>query len=208
MDAVNRLRALRIEWWKGLTPPTYYTFSPQTGELLERGVCDPSQLEPGVWLWPAHSVADAPSPTMPGSVCVWNGDTWRNQRDRRGEIVYAEGEFREIRAIGAHKALTLVIHDAQYVMAPNNDDAARIRMWVNDDIIEFEDDPALVARRALAEWEKLGEVIRPVEADIETIAERDAREAAAREAAIAEAEAIDAAAALVVEGPRIEETDL
>lgn len=203
MDAVNELRSRQTPWWAGASPPSYYSYSPATGEFLEQGLCDPSPLEPGVWLWPGHSVAAAPPAVGEGRINVWDGSVWLDCHDRRGEIVYTLGEFRAISTIGQHEDLELVVHDAQYVVPDNDEDAARIRMWVNDDIIEFEDDPNLVARQVLAQWEARGETIRPVDDATETADERAARETAEREAA--EQAAIDEEAARVVEGRNIEE---
>lgn len=209
-NAVERLRAKETNWWEGETPPRYYTFSPATGEYLESGNCDPSPLEPGVWLWPGSSTsASIPDRCPAGYDLVLRHDSstgndfWAVVRDRRGEVVYVDGEFRVITTHGDHPELKIEVHDAQYVVPLNDDPLGKIRMWVNDDVIEFYDDPSLVARRVLAAWEAKGETIRPVDDTTETVAERDEREAAQLEA---DAAAAEARAQAAVEG-RNEETD-
>ncbi len=191
-------------WWTGETPPRFYGFDPDTGEYLCAGDCDPSPLEPGVWLDPGHSTRVAPpehaaDPKTVGYVHRWADGEWELVRDRRGEWVYVNGQFRTITTLGAHPEMQIVVHDAQYLLDPSaaEDDIATIRMWVNDDVIEFRDDPNLPARVVLAAWEAMGETIRPVDVDIETVEERDAREAA---------EQADIEARTVVEGAPTEET--
>lgn len=190
-------------WWTGQRPPRFYSYHPETFEYLGAGECDPSPLEEGIWLQPGHSTLEAiPDRCPAGYSLVHEVDgNWRPWRDRRGEVVYDGGEFRTISTLGEHPGLKLEVHDAQYMLDDLTDDEpGRIRMWVNDDVIEFVDAPHSIQRQVLAQWEALGETIRPADADIETVAERDEREAA-------EQAEIDAAAAAVVEGkPQSEET--
>lgn len=197
MDAVLRLAAKRSNWWESVEPPRYHTYAPTTREYLESGDCDPSQLEPGVWLWPGSSTDIEPPNVPAGHAAVLREDGgnpfWAVVRDRRGEVVYVDGGFQSITTLGEHLDLQLVVHDAQYALPDTDEDAARIRMWVNADVIEFEDSPSILARQVLARWEAHGETIRPVDVDIETVAERDAR--------------LDAAAAAMVEGTETEEPD-
>lgn len=178
-------------WWTGQRPPRFYSYHPETFEYLGAGDCDPSPLEEGVWLQPGHSThLSPPAANTSGLTLVFDPEhrSWHTETDRRGEVVYDGGEFRAIATLGEHASLKLEVHDAQYLLDEGDaGQLTRIRMWVNDDIIEFFDDPSTIQRRVLAEWEKLGEVIRPVDFDesqLETEAEMVARFDAEAAAAI------------------------
>lgn len=165
-NAVERLREQAENWWDGETPPRYYSYLPTTGEFVESGNCDPSQPEPGVWLIPGSStLSPVPSSCPAGCTLVYNDEvrSWTPIADRRGEVVYVDGEFRAIADLGKHPELFIKVHDAQYIMPDNDDIVGKIRMWINDDVIEFYDDPNLIQRKVLAAWEAKGETIRPVE---------------------------------------------
>ncbi len=149
-------------WWTGKTPPTFYSFDPDTKEYRSSGLCDPSPLEEGMWLYPVSSAHVAPPDVEEGYVPVWNGKSWEPVRDRRGHLVFAEGEFRHIATLGEHPELTLDVHDAQYLPG------GMIRMWDNDAAIDIPDDPKHPARQIVAAWEELGETIRPAEAPVPT----------------------------------------
>lgn len=160
-----------MNWWTNKTPPRYHSFSPATGEYLESGDCDPSPLEPGVWLTPGHATREMPPTLATGLAAVWTGSKWVATVDRRGEVRWLDGEFVVIKDIGDPAVWGLpdmVVHDAQYILADDQmfaEGVARIRMWVNEDVIEFDDRPQTIARRVLAAWEAKGETIRPIDFD-------------------------------------------
>ena len=56
--------------------PTIYHYHPVTGQYLGSGQADPSPLEPGVWLYPAHCTLTAPPDEQAGHVRAWNGSQW------------------------------------------------------------------------------------------------------------------------------------
>lgn len=157
-------------WWLGETPPPYWSYHNETGELLASGKQDPSPLEPGVWLLPGSSTTVQPMPTREGHIACWRGGAWQEIEDHRGEIVWLDGEFRTVTSLGSLESLglqPLQVHDAEYYLPEGATDpnGAMIHMWVNDDEIGFDDDPNLVARRVLAAWEAKGETIRPLAFD-------------------------------------------
>ena len=51
-----------------------YHYHPETGEYLGDGLADPSPLEPGKYLIPAHATTAAPPTAMSGKVRVWRGE--------------------------------------------------------------------------------------------------------------------------------------
>ena len=53
-----------------------YHYHPVTGEYLGEGVADPSPLEPGKYLIPAHATTAAPPTAMSGKVRRFNGAAW------------------------------------------------------------------------------------------------------------------------------------
>lgn len=79
-------------WWEqeGVYVPPVCHVSPLTGEFLGMGVADPSPLEPGVWLMPAHTYqGDAPI-VFPGCAAV-RGESdgiWHQVPDYRKRTVY------------------------------------------------------------------------------------------------------------------------
>lgn len=157
-------------WWEGETAPTFYTFNPADMTLVASGLCDPSQLEPGVWIVPGHSTLVAPpSDAVPAKhAYVWSGEQWQATPDHRGEVRYFNGEFHRIISVGDPVAdlgiPDMQVHDAQYLpLDGSTSDDARIRMWINDDVIDFDDVPTSVPRRVLAAWEAKGETIRAVD---------------------------------------------
>jgi len=60
-------------------------YHPITGELIGPGVADHSPLEPDTYLIPAHATTTAPPDGMDGHVRVWDGATWAQVLDHRGE---------------------------------------------------------------------------------------------------------------------------
>ncbi|MCH9270161.1 tail fiber assembly protein [Pantoea ananatis] len=64
---------------------TVYSFDPATGEYT--GAAD-EYLAQGVGI-PAHSTDVAPPQSASGKACVFQGGSWQQVADRRGEIVYS-----------------------------------------------------------------------------------------------------------------------
>jgi hypothetical protein len=56
-----------------------YHYHPETGLYLGQGVADPSPLEPGVWLIPAHATSTEPPAVEDGEQTVWLDDAWTVQ---------------------------------------------------------------------------------------------------------------------------------
>lgn len=158
-------------WWADKTPPRFHSYHPVTGEYLESGDCDPSPLEPGVWLDPGHSTRETPPTLGVKLAAVWSGSKWVATDDHRGEVRWLDGAFVVIKDLGTPIKWGLpdmVVHDAQYVLDDDqlfSEGRSRIRMWVNDDVIEFDDNPQALARQVLAAWEAKGETIRPIDFD-------------------------------------------
>jgi hypothetical protein len=95
VDESQELPAIELpigRWWEqdGVYVPTVCHVSPLTGEFLGMGVADPSPLEPGVWLLPAHTFeGDAPI-VFPGCAAV-RGESdgiWHQVPDYRKRTVY------------------------------------------------------------------------------------------------------------------------
>lgn len=80
-------------WWQleGVEAPVVCNVSPSTGEFIGIGLADPSPLEPGVWLIPAHSYQVSPPETDAGfaAVAMLNGAMWKQIPDHRGTTVYS-----------------------------------------------------------------------------------------------------------------------
>lgn len=155
-------------WWLNETPPTYYQTN-LDGEYVGEGLADPSPLEPGEWLLPGGATWKKPPRLKANQAAVFDGSKWKAVPDHRGEVRWYKGEFMVVSSLGKPPVPAPVVHDAQYIL-PDNDDpgGARIRMWIDEDVIEFEDNPDLLPRQVLAAWEAHGETIRPVdEPDLE-----------------------------------------
>jgi hypothetical protein len=56
-----------------------YHYHPETGALLGEGTADPSPLEPGKWLVPAHATAIEPLRTNATEQAVWVNNNWQVQ---------------------------------------------------------------------------------------------------------------------------------
>jgi len=157
-----------MPWWTDRPAPPYYSYDPVTFEHVGGGLCDPSPLEPDVWLVPGHATRTTAPSTGDKTVALFDitDGRWRIEADHRGEVRWLNGGFVTIKVIGDPLKWGLPemqVHDAQYLMPDNDEDQARIRMWINDDIHEFDDDPSYIGRQVLAAWEAKGETIRPVE---------------------------------------------
>jgi hypothetical protein len=59
------------------TPPIIYNYDPANGHFLNTGKADPSPLEPGVWLVPAHATTATPPQGVPAEKLRWDGTAWR-----------------------------------------------------------------------------------------------------------------------------------
>lgn len=59
-----------------MTAPRIFHYDPLTGAYLGFGYADPSPLEPGTWLLPAHCTETVPPTPGPGQIAVWANDSW------------------------------------------------------------------------------------------------------------------------------------
>lgn len=193
-----------INWWAGKTAPLYYQSAKGSGEYLGSAPADPSPMEPGVWLLPADAVWDAPPTLEEHQAAIYRNGGWEVVPDYRGEVRYRKGDFVEIVSLGEPEDPPMVVHDAWWVLPEGSldRDGARLAMAINDDVIEFRDEPHLMARRVLAGWEAQGGEIKAVEYDADAyksdapVADPEA-EKASRAAVDA---AIDARVRLMLEG--------
>lgn len=62
-----------------MAAPIIYNYHPATGEYIGQSQADPSPLEPGVWLYPAHSTTIAPPTVADGYRAVWDGEGWQTE---------------------------------------------------------------------------------------------------------------------------------
>lgn len=156
-----------VEWWTGKVAPLVYHMTVDTKEFINSSPADPSPMEPGVWLLPGHATWIKPPDTDEHEAVVFKDDKWRKVPDYRGEVRYHNGDFVQIITLGEPLDPPMVVKDAEFFLPDGNmdRDGAMIRMWINDDVIEFRDDPELMARRVLAGWEAQGETIRSVSYD-------------------------------------------
>lgn len=80
------------DWWKkpGVTPPAICHLNSKTREFWGLGVADPSPLEPGIWLIPAHSTLIPPPENQEGKVAICTPDnlSWVYEWDFRGKTLY------------------------------------------------------------------------------------------------------------------------
>jgi hypothetical protein len=56
-----------------------YHYHPETGALLGEGTADPSPLEPGKWLIPAHATTATPPTAQDGEQALWTNGAWQVQ---------------------------------------------------------------------------------------------------------------------------------
>jgi hypothetical protein len=56
-----------------------YHYHPESGALLGEGTADPSPLEPGKWLIPAHATTATPPTAQDGKQTLWVNGTWQVQ---------------------------------------------------------------------------------------------------------------------------------
>lgn len=191
-------------WWAGEIAPLYYQSAKGSGEYLGSAPADPSPMEPGVWLLPADALWDAPPALAEHQAAVYRNGGWEIVPDYRGEVRYRKGDFVEVVSLGEPADPPMVVHDAWWVLPEGNADldGARLAMAINDDVIEFNDAPHLMARRVLAGWEAQGGQIRPIAFDADTYEPDvlvDDPEAAAASRAAVDA-AIDERVRLMLEG--------
>lgn len=82
-----------LPWWQqpGVEPPLMCNVHRGTGEFLCVTQADPSPLEPGVWLFPAHSYQIDPPELEAGTAALINRDSngWEVVTDHRGATVYS-----------------------------------------------------------------------------------------------------------------------
>lgn len=93
-------------WWElpGVEAPRVCNVHRGTGEYISVGEADPSPLEPGVWVLPAHCYQLDPPVLEPGFAALLNRDStdWVLVTDHRGATVYSTetGEPRQWLALG------------------------------------------------------------------------------------------------------------
>lgn len=63
--------------------PAIYHYDPMTGLFLGAAKADPSPLEPGVWLVPAHATLTPPPDGVASSDLRWDGAAWQGD----GEVI-------------------------------------------------------------------------------------------------------------------------
>ncbi|MCE0916885.1 tail fiber assembly protein [Pseudomonas sp. NMI760_13] len=96
--AVQSYLAATTTWWQqaGVVAPLVCNVDPASGEFLGACAADPSPLEPGVWLIPAHSYRIQPPELKTGfaAIATQDGKHWDQVVDHRGATVYrtADGE--------------------------------------------------------------------------------------------------------------------
>lgn len=56
-----------------------FHYHPETGALLGEGAADPSPLEPGEWLVPAHATTATPPTAQDDEQTLWVNGTWQIQ---------------------------------------------------------------------------------------------------------------------------------
>ena len=56
-----------------------FHYHPETGALLGEGTADPSPLEPGKWLIPAHATTATPPTAQDGEQALWINGAWQVQ---------------------------------------------------------------------------------------------------------------------------------
>ncbi|MFP3850519.1 tail fiber assembly protein [Pseudomonas sp. W5-01] len=119
-------------WWEqdGVFAPTVCHVSPLTGEFMGMGVADPSPLEPGVWLMPAHTYQGEAPIVFPGCAAVRGGadGMWHQVPDYRGKTVYDK----DTRAASKHQELG-ELPELFTLSAPSSDfDVWQGGQWVLD----------------------------------------------------------------------------
>ena len=78
-----------------------WNFDQLTGELISKGTADPDQLDPGNWLYPAHSTTVMPPAAVAGYARVYQGGAWTLVEDHRGEVWWTvDGRRVEITDLG------------------------------------------------------------------------------------------------------------
>jgi hypothetical protein len=61
-----------------------YSYDERTGEYIGTVNCQPSRLEPGVYLTPGHATRVPPPSREINQAVVWNGSGWEIKADYRG----------------------------------------------------------------------------------------------------------------------------
>lgn len=71
---------------------TIHHFAASTGEYLSTGEADPSPLEPGVFLLPAHATTLTPPKARKGMAVVFADGKWQQVEDHRGETIFSTAD--------------------------------------------------------------------------------------------------------------------
>jgi len=77
-----------------------YGFDSNTKEFTGVSTADRSPLEPGVYLYPAHTTTAPPPKTGKNEAAVWGGDDWQVVDDWRGEAGWVNGEWFTVKDLG------------------------------------------------------------------------------------------------------------
>lgn len=65
--------------------PLIYSYEPGSGAFTNVTYADPSPLEPGVWLYAAHTTTERPPDYAEKQIPQWSGSAWQVIPDHRGE---------------------------------------------------------------------------------------------------------------------------
>lgn len=63
----------------------FHSYDPVTGEYNGTGIADPDPVVEGSFLIPAHATTETPPEREAGCAIVWDGTSWAQVEDRRGE---------------------------------------------------------------------------------------------------------------------------
>lgn len=80
-----------------------YHYHPESGEYMGTGMADPSPLQPGVWLIPAHATQVIPPEPVAGKVRWWTGTAWALEDIHPGENPVDPGYEPSIHDLAAAK---------------------------------------------------------------------------------------------------------
>lgn len=77
---------------------TIYNYHPVTGEYLSSSAANPSPLEEGVWLVPAHATVSAPPAVATREVALFRGGEWVVDHDWRGMWLWSKDTAKRVYA--------------------------------------------------------------------------------------------------------------
>lgn len=152
-----------------------FAYHPDTGEYAGRLEADPSPLEPGVWLYPAHTTTEPPPAAGAGTAAVRRDGAWSLLPDRRGETWFH----------GASPVVVAVLGDPAAFDPPLAREAAPRPDAVPQIISDRQFAQALALAGTITEaealaWAARGELPDAMEAALDHIPEADGQRFAAR----------------------------